>query len=117
MINALFAAFLTMQAPTLPATVKFCIAPDASATAPVGYVVTLDGGAPGDIGMPAQTSCKDFVGGATANGVPFAVQVPSTGPHTVSIAGYNLVNVGPATSITFTLPTSAPGAPAVRVTK
>lgn len=114
LLGALVALILAASAAaqTFPITVKLGIDPDTSATAPLGYTLQLDANAPVDVGLPAvNPSCKAFVGGAVAPCVPFSVQVPSAGSHTVQIIGYNIAGPSAPASITFTAPTGSPSVP------
>lgn len=113
-LGALVALLLAVSAAaqTFPLVVKLGVDPDTSATAPLGYLVTLDGGAAQDIGLPAvNPACKAFVGSATSPCVPFSVSIPSAGPHTVTITGYNLAGNGSPASLTFSAPSGTPSTP------
>ncbi len=104
-------------AQSLPLTVKIGITPDTSASAPMGYTISLDGAPPIDVGKPStDPACKDFVGSANAPCIPLSVSITTAGSHTVSIAGYNLGGPGPATAITFSV-TAAPGSGNLRLVK
>ncbi len=121
LLGAVLALLLAASAvaQTFPMTVKLGIDPDASASAPVGYTVSLDGGAPVDAGLPAvNPSCKTLVGGAVAPCVPFSVSVPTAGSHSVSIVGYNIAGNSAPASITFSAPSGIPSTPSgVKVIK
>lgn len=111
------AVALAVTLQTLPLVVKLGVAPDTSATAPMGYTVSLDGAPPVDVGRPAtDPACKDFVGSATGPCVPFSVTITATGPHTVSVVGYNLGGSSPAVVLAFNV-TAAPGSGNLRLVK
>jgi hypothetical protein len=83
----------------------------------MGYTVQLDAQPPVDAGLPASVTCKDFVGGKTATGVPFSVSVVALGVHTVTVTGYAIGTTTPPATVTFPLG-PAPSKPTnVRITK
>ena len=107
-------AIPVVYAQSLPLTVKLAVDPDASA---MGYTVQLDQSAAVDVGLPASTTCANFVGGATSACVPFSVSINTLGSHTVKVVAYNLGGSSPAATITFNV-AAPPGNPGnARVTK
>lgn len=100
-------AVVTLEAQTLPLTVKLAVDPDANV---MGYIVQLDMNPATDVGLPAQTTCQNFVGGSTSACVPFSVSIAALGSHTVKVIGYNLGGSSPAASITFNV-SAPPGNP------
>lgn len=98
---------ITLEAQTLPLTVKLGVDPDSAA---MGYFVALDGGAQVDQGLPATKTCVEFVGGATSTCVPLSVTIPTAGVHTAVIMPYNISGNGGTVSVVINV-TTPPGNP------
>lgn len=113
----LLGSLRSTSAQVLPLTVNVGIAPDTSATAPMGYTVALDAQPAVDIGLPAvNPSCKDFVGSAINACVPFSVSITTAGTHSVTLVGYNLGGNSPPKTLSFNV-SAAPGSGNLRLVK
>ncbi len=99
---------LTVEAQTLPATVKIGIDPPTDS--PSGYNVTQDGGASTFVPLPTATTCNDYFTNAASTCVPFSFTFTTAGAHTITIASVSAGGASTAVPLTFNLTVPAPAA-------